>query len=133
MTQSKRTLELNHVGPGRLVPKPMPPNITGVQPGGGWAVATELIWGRLRRGWLRAARPSYVARMHAVRRGDCPSCPHDLVDARDLKLYRNVCGYWFSRDDDRFRSRSRWPIARMAWAEVLVVGGALASLTVSAA
>jgi phosphatidylserine decarboxylase len=38
------------------------PAITCVQPGGGWVLALELGWGRLRRWGLRTFRPGYVAR-----------------------------------------------------------------------
>src|SRR5258707_1041077 len=78
-----------------------------VQPGGGWCLSLELAWGRLRRAWLRRFRPGYVRRMAEKRQGECPNCPHDIIDPRDLKWYRNVCGYWFRPEDDRFRWRGR--------------------------
>jgi phosphatidylserine decarboxylase len=61
--------------------------------------------------------------MNQRRRGDCPGCTHDIVDPRDLKFYRNVCGYWFEAADDRFRWRARLAIARAGWAELLVFAG----------
>src|SRR6188768_3676115 len=91
----------------RLAPKPLPANVRSAQPGGGWAVSLELAWGRLRRRWLRLARPGHVARMLAARRGECPGCPHDVIDSRDLKFCRNVCGFRFDRADDRFAWRGR--------------------------
>jgi phosphatidylserine decarboxylase len=93
--------------------------ITSIQPGGGWCFRLELAWGRLRRGWLRRFRPGYVRRMADKRQGQCDNCPHDIIDARDLKPYRNVCGYWFRAEDDAFRWRERLPLARAGLAEVV--------------
>jgi phosphatidylserine decarboxylase len=97
----------------------VPVPITSVQPGGGLGMGLELAWGRLRRWYLRRFRPGYVARMAAKRQGDCPGCPHDVIDPRDLKYYRNVCGYWFRDEDDRFRWRGRLGLARIGWVEIL--------------
>ncbi|MBI3464043.1 MAG: phosphatidylserine decarboxylase family protein, partial [Planctomycetes bacterium] len=99
--------------------KPLPPNITSVQPGGGLIMRMELGWGKLRRWWLRTLRPGYVARMAALRQGECPNCPHDLVDPRDLKFYRNVCGFYFPAEHDRFAWRGRLGVARIGLAEIL--------------
>ncbi|HEV3258468.1 MAG TPA: phosphatidylserine decarboxylase [Gemmataceae bacterium] len=108
---------------------------TSVQPGGGLCTGLELAWGRLRRRWLRSFRPGYVRHMTDRRQGTCPDCPHDILDARDLKFCRNVCGYWFRPEDDRFRWRDRLGLARAGLAEVvcfsvlcLGVGVVLASL-----
>jgi phosphatidylserine decarboxylase len=90
-----------------------------VQPGGGLCLSLELAWGRLRRAWLRRVRPGYVQRMAAARQGHCPNCPHNIIDARDLKFYRNVCGYWFRPEDDRFGWRGRLGLARAGLAEIL--------------
>jgi phosphatidylserine decarboxylase len=57
--------------------------------------------------------------MRAVRQGDCPECPHDIIDPRDLKYVRNVCGYWFRIEDDAFRWRSRLGLARAGLCEVV--------------
>jgi phosphatidylserine decarboxylase len=102
----------------------------GVQPGGGFCLRMELAWGRLRRAWLRRSRPGYVRRMREKRQGDCPNCPHDILDPRDLKFCRNVCGFWFSPEDDPFRWRDRLGFARVGLAELvlfsLLLGGVLA-------
>jgi phosphatidylserine decarboxylase len=119
--------------PTRLTPKPLPANIRSAQPGGGWAVALELAWGRVRRRWLRLVRPGYVARMRAARRGECPGCPHDVLDDRDLKFFRNVCGYRFAAGDVPRRWLDRLPIARMGQCEVLLYGGGLSALAAAAA
>src|SRR4051794_7280557 len=102
------------------------------QPGGGWIVHLELAWGSLRRWYLRKFRPGYVRRTLALRRGDCPNCPHEVIDSRDLKYFGNVCGYSFRPKDDRFRWRDRLPIARPGWAEVVVFGGGLLLLAIAA-
>jgi phosphatidylserine decarboxylase len=93
--------------------------ITCVQPGGGLVVALERGWGRLRRSLLRRFFPGYVRRMAELRQGDCPGCTHDVIDPRDLKLVRNVCGYWFRPEDDRFAWRGRLGLARPGLAELL--------------
>jgi phosphatidylserine decarboxylase len=97
----------------------------------------ELAWGRCRRRLLRALRPGYVRAMLARRHGDCPHCPHDIIDARDLKYTRNVCGYWFKPEDDHFRWRDRLGFARYGLAELLIfsaayllLGGLAAALAV---
>ncbi len=91
-----------------------------VQPGGGFCMSLELLWGRCRRAWLRAVRPGYVRAMQARRQGECPGCPHDIIDPRDLKYVRTVCGYWFQAGDDRFRWRDRLGFARYGLAELLL-------------
>jgi phosphatidylserine decarboxylase len=91
-----------------------------VQPGGhSLATHLEVAWGRLRRAWLRRFRPGYVRRMAEVRQGDCADCCHDVIDPRDLKFCRNVCGYWFRPEDDSFAWRSRLRLARAGLAEVV--------------
>src|SRR5258708_27036831 len=80
----------------------------------------ELAWGRWRRTWLRRFRPGYVRLMASLRQGTCPDCPHDIVDPRDLKFVRNVCGYWFHEKDDPFLWRGRLGLARIGLAETIV-------------
>src|SRR4051794_22309039 len=98
-----------------LVAAPIP----SIQPGGGFCLSLEQAWGRWRRAWLRRFRPGYVHRIAQRRQGHCPDCPHDIIDARDLKLYRNVCGFWFRPEDDAFAWRGRLGLARAGLAEVL--------------
>jgi phosphatidylserine decarboxylase len=88
----------------------------------------ELAWGRWRRQWLRRFRPAYVQAMAARRQGECPDCPHDILDPRDLKFYRNVCGYHFKNEDDPFRWRSQLGLARMGLAEIVCFSLALATV-----
>src|ERR1700722_11760970 len=93
--------------------------ITCTQPGGGLCMALELAWGRIRRGYLRRCWPGYFRRMAGARQGECRGCPHDVIDPRDLKFYRNVCGYWFRPEDDAFAWRGRLRLARYGLAELL--------------
>jgi phosphatidylserine decarboxylase len=83
-------------------------------------MSLELAWGRFRRALLRSCRPGYVRRMQERRQGQCPDCPHDVIDSRDLKFYRNVCGYWFRPEDDGFAWRGRLRLARPGLAELIV-------------
>jgi phosphatidylserine decarboxylase len=100
-----------------------PETPTSVQPGGfGVFGSLELAWGRVRRAFLRMVRPGYVRHMAALRQGDCPGCPHDVIDSRDLKYFRNVCGHWFRPEDDRFAWRDHLPLARYGWAELVGFG-----------
>jgi phosphatidylserine decarboxylase len=94
--------------------------ITSIQPGGGFCFALELGWGRWRRAWLRRVRPGYVRRMAERRQGECPNCPHNIIDSRDLKLVRNVCGHWFRPEDDGFAWRGRLRLARAGLCELLL-------------
>jgi phosphatidylserine decarboxylase len=81
----------------------------------------ELAWGRLRRTFLRLFRRGYVERIAAQRLGDCPNCPHDIVDPRDLKFYRNVCGHYFREEDDPFHWREGLGFARAGLCELVVL------------
>jgi phosphatidylserine decarboxylase len=109
-------------------PKRTDTPITSTQPGGGFCMRLELAWGRLRRALLRRFRPRYVLAMRAKRQGHCENCPHDIIDPRDLKFYRNVCGYWFREEDDRFRWRGRLRLARAGLAELIFFSLVLVSL-----
>lgn len=94
--------------------------ITCIQPGGGRIFALERAWGRCRRSMLRRFFPAYVERMRNLRQGECAGCPHDVIDSRDLKLVRNVCGYSFRPEDDAYAWRGRLGLARPGLAELLV-------------
>lgn len=123
------TLEQKHLTPP-LTPTPA----ASIQPGGhGLAVRLELAWGRLRRAFLHRFRPGYVQQMHQARQGSCPECCHDIVDARDLKFVRNVCGYHFGPANDPFRGRSLLPLARPGIAEVVIWGLPLLGLAAAGA
>lgn len=104
------------------IDSPSPPRevpIGSIQPGGGLCFSLELWWSRCRRGLLRRFFPGHVRRFAALKRGDCPNCPHDILDPRDLKPYRNVCGFHFSRDDDPYAWRGRVGLARWGLAEIV--------------
>jgi phosphatidylserine decarboxylase len=83
----------------------------------------ELAWGRLRRAYLRLFRRGYVERMATLRLGECPNCPHHIIDSRDLKFYRNVCGYYFRQEDDPFLGREELGFARAGLAELVLFSG----------
>jgi phosphatidylserine decarboxylase len=109
----------------------IPQKPTSVQPGGGTCMAIELAWARFRKFWLRKLCPGYVQTMQANRIGACPNCPHDIIDSRDLKYTRNVCGYSFRPEDDPYAYRDHLGFARHGFAEMflftlafLVLGGA---------
>jgi len=110
---------------------PLPPPVApcSVQPGGGWCMSVELAWGCLRRNVLRRFRPRYVEAMLEKRQGECPNCPHNIIDPRDLKFFRNVCGYWFRPEDDRFQWRGRLGFARAGLAELVIFSVILWALT----
>jgi phosphatidylserine decarboxylase len=114
--------------PQAAAPLLEPAPISGIQPGGGICFSLELAWGRARRAWLRRFRPGYVRAMQERRQGDCPNCPHDIIDGRDLKPFRNVCGFWFHPQDDTFAYRDRLRLARPGLMEVVVFSLSLAIL-----
>ncbi len=104
----------------RLPLEPMDPQIKSIQPGEAIIVHGELAWGRVRRWWLRTFRRGYVKRMAQCRQGEEPRCPHEVLDPRDVKFYRNQGGYFWSEADDPFRWRERIPFARAGLAELLI-------------
>ncbi|HUT88015.1 MAG TPA: phosphatidylserine decarboxylase family protein [Thermoguttaceae bacterium] len=109
--------------PSQAVVEPLDPQITSIQPGGGVCMRLELAWGRVRRWYLRTFRPGYVARMRRLRLGDDRGCPHDVLDPRDLKFYRNQGTCSWRPEDDPFAWRDRLPLVRAGLAELLILGG----------
>jgi phosphatidylserine decarboxylase len=112
--------------PPELPPAQTP---TCAQPGGGWCVHLELAWGRVRRACLRRFFPGHVRRMAELRQGDCPNCPHDIIDPRDLKYARPACGFWFRAQDDPFAWRDRLGFARAGLTELVLLTLLAAVLT----
>ncbi len=102
--------------------EPLDPQITSIQPGGGDVMEVELAWGRLRRWYLKTFRKGYVEEMARVRRGTENKAPHEVLDPRDLKYYRNLGGYSWDTKDDPFAWRDKIPFARPGLAELLVYG-----------
>ncbi|GIW98260.1 MAG: phosphatidylserine decarboxylase proenzyme [Pirellulaceae bacterium] len=80
----------------------------------------ELAWGCLRRFWLRHFRRRYIQRMAGLRRGEAIGCPHEVLDPRDLKYFRNVCDASWAPEDDPFAWRDRLPFARVGLCELLL-------------
>lgn len=116
-------------GSARLPLENLDPQITSIQPGGGFCMRVELLWGQWRRWWLKTFRRGYVERMAQTRQGDPRGCPHEVLDPRDLKFYRNVCDCNWHPQDDPFAWRDRLPFARAGLAELLLIVGACAVLT----
>jgi phosphatidylserine decarboxylase len=113
--------ELSRAHPAELLPlEPMDPQLTWIQPGGGVVCRVELAWGYWRRFWLKTFCRGYVRRMAATRKGNCNGCPHEVLDPRDLKFFRNQPGYSWDPADDPFRWRDRLPFARVGLAELIV-------------
>ncbi len=73
---------IREISSGRLTIEPLPPNITSVQPGGGFCYRVELAWGRWRRWFLKTFRAGYVRRMAELRVGDTAGAPHEILDPR---------------------------------------------------
>ncbi len=110
--------------------EPTPANIRSIQPGGGLCMSLELLWGRGRRWYLQRFRPRYVERMRGLRCGDEQGYPHEILDPRDLKYYRNQGTLHWRREDDPFTWRDRLPFARVGLAELLLLGGGFLLLAV---
>lgn len=107
----------------RATLEPMDPQITSIQPGGGVCMRMELAWGHVRRAYLKMFRRGYVARMLALRKGTHNVCPHDVLDPRDVKFYRNLGGYYWEPQDDPFTWRDRLPFARVGLTELWMISG----------
>ncbi len=114
----------------RVPVEPLDPAIDSIQPGGGFCMRLELLWGSFRRGYLKTFRRGYVARMAALRSDVAEDCAHEILDPRDVKFYRNQpVGVWDAADDP-FRWRDRLPFARVGLAELVVLGGMFLALTI---
>ncbi len=88
-------------------------------------MACELAWGRWRRAYLGACRKQYLARMRACRRGGQGNYPHEILDPRDLKFYCNQGDIHWDEADDPFAWRGKMRLARVGFAEILLIGGGL--------
>lgn len=100
-----------------------------IQPGSGVVIHLEKAWGGVRRCWLKTFRRGYVARMAACRKGDFNPCPHEVLDPRDLKFYRNQGGWYWDLHDDPFAWRDRLPFARVGLAELFLMCGSAKAAT----
>ncbi len=108
----------------------LPPEIKSIQPGGGACMRIELAWGYWRRWYLKTFRRRYLADMLAKREGSTNACPHEVLDPRDVKFYRNQGGYCWSAENDPFCWRDRLPFVRVGLAELMILGGSMFVLTV---
>jgi phosphatidylserine decarboxylase len=107
----------------------MDPQVRSIQPGGGACMRLELTWGRFRRWYLKRFRRRYVERIAEVRRGGQNACPHEVLDPRDVKFFRNQDGFSWNPEDDPFAWRDRLPVVRVGLAELIVLGGTCLVLT----
>src|SRR5436305_1374635 len=114
----------------RALPEPLPANIRSTQPGGGLCYSIELAWGRLRRCCLKFFSRQYVRRMRELRRGEPTGVPHEVLDPRDLKFFRNQTDCHWLGDDDPFAWRDRLPFARWGLAELQLFGWPLLAATI---
>ena len=101
--------------------EPMDPQLKWIQPGGGIICHLELAWGTVRRAWLKTFRSSYVKHMAALRKGTFNGCPHEVLDPRDVKFFRNQGGYYWEPKDDPFQWRENLPFVRVGLAELFVL------------
>ncbi len=85
----------------------------------------ELLWGHVRRAYLKLFRRGYVRRMAATRQGETNQCPWDVLDPRDLKFYANQPGYYWDREDDPFTGRENLGFARAGLAEMIIFSSVL--------
>lgn len=108
---------------------PMDSQLKDIQPGSGVVIHLEKAWGSVRRCGLRTFRRGYVARMAACRKGDFNPCPHEVLDPRDLKFYRNQGGWYWDLHDDPFAWRDRLPFARVGLAELFLMCGSTTAAT----
>ncbi len=107
--------------PNRAPIEPLDEQLTSIQPGGGVCMQIELAWGSVRRWMLKTFFPGYVRRMQALRQGGPGRIPHEVLDPRDVKFYRNQGGYWWRPEDDPFRWRDRLPFVRVGLAETVLL------------
>jgi phosphatidylserine decarboxylase len=90
------------------------------QPGGfGLFVRCELWWGRCRRALLRTFRKKHIQYWLSKRCGQCDRFADQVIDSRDLKFIRSVCGYSFEPADDVYRRRESLGFARYGFAELI--------------
>ncbi len=115
---SEQSPRLHPVEPLPL--EPMDPQLKWIQPGGGVICHLELAWGHVRRWWLKSFRRGYVRSMAERRKGDFNGCPHEVIDPRDVKYFRNQGGYYWEPTDDPFRWRDKIPFARTGLCELFV-------------
>jgi phosphatidylserine decarboxylase len=108
------------------------PAVKSIQPGGGVCMRLELLWGHARRAWLKTFRRGYVERMRQLRRGAARGCPHEVLDPRDLKFFRNQTDCHWAAKDDPFTWRDGLPLVRAGLAEAILLGGLFFALAAAA-
>ena len=61
--------------------------------------------------------------MRGRRQGGQGTYPIEILDPRDLKFYRNQGDIYWDPTDDPYGWRDRLPLARVGFAEILIIGG----------
>mgnify|MGYP006275546423 CR=1 FL=1 len=122
---------MNHSSPSQNGTVPAGLSIPLDQPGGGVIVHFELFWGTIRRGMIRLLFPGHIRSMEGIRTGICPDCAHNVIDSRDLKYKKLLCGYRFDPARDPYAWRDQTYIARHGWAEIFFMGAPLALLAIA--
>ena len=107
----------------------MPPEVTSIQPGGGFCMACELAWGARGGGICTGSDPGMWISCVKAGRAVSGTYPHEILDPRDLKFYRNQGDIAWRDEDDPFAWRGRLGVARVGWAEIVLLGGTLLILT----
>jgi len=105
--------------------------ISSIQPGGGFCFSLELNWAKFRRTILHSFFPAYVGKMQLLKLGDCPKCSHNIIDSRDLKLFSNVCGFYFAPQTDPFANRNKIWFARPGIMELFCFTALLVPFTIA--
>lgn len=100
-----------------LPPQGWPPQVRCVQPGIGPVARLALGLRRLRRAVRRRLVPGRVAAARAELRGECPGCPHDVVEVADLRWVRNVCGFRAPAGREPLLFADRFGFVRLALPE----------------
>jgi phosphatidylserine decarboxylase len=116
-----------------LTAEPLPANITSVQPGGGFCYRVELVWGSMRRAYLRSFRKSYIRRMAELRTGSTDGAPHEIYDSRDLKYSANQCTARWPAEHDPFTWRRNLPVTHWGLCELQIFGWPLLAAAIALA
>ncbi len=116
-------MAVEEISQGQSLVEPLPAEITSIQPGGGTCMKLELAWGVCRRWYLKRFRPRFVARMLETRQGEANACPHEVLDPRDVKFFRNQGATIGRRVTTRLTGATGSPSPESALAELVMLGG----------
>ncbi len=99
--------------------EPLDPSITSIQRGRRCDGSRTRL-GKLRRWYLKTFRKGYVEEMAQLRRGTENKAPHEVLDPRDVKYYRNLGGYHWTQRMTRLRGGTRSRLPRPGLAELII-------------